>query len=202
MPHADRWKRPGGGTHIGKGYGDVPRSWPPFFRPVAAPQPTNLPSMRRSCPGGTHIGKGYGDVPRLWPPFFQASRRSLAYQFTLNEPLVWPPFSIFRKFVHFQPCFGQNSNSLDQNFSTFSFPKPPFARKIRSLDPTFWNPRGIHPPKKKIECPPLALLCPLFSICRKFLHFQPCFSQNFSSLDPNFLNFRSQDPQFQGKTAP
>ena len=28
---------PGGGTHIGKGYGDVPRSWPPFFRPVAAP---------------------------------------------------------------------------------------------------------------------------------------------------------------------
>ena len=28
---------PGGGTHIGKGYGDVPWSWPPFFRPVAAP---------------------------------------------------------------------------------------------------------------------------------------------------------------------
>ena len=27
----------GGGTHIRKGYGDVPRSWPPFFRPVAAP---------------------------------------------------------------------------------------------------------------------------------------------------------------------
>ena len=41
------WTR--GGTHIGKWYGDVARSWPPFFRPVATPQPTNLPSMRRSC---------------------------------------------------------------------------------------------------------------------------------------------------------
>ena len=29
--------RPRGGTHIGKGYRDVPRSWPPFFRPVTAP---------------------------------------------------------------------------------------------------------------------------------------------------------------------
>ena len=26
-----------GGTHILKGYGDVLRSWPPFFRPFAAP---------------------------------------------------------------------------------------------------------------------------------------------------------------------
>ena len=46
------------------------------------------------------------------------------------------------------------------------------------------------------------LLCLLFSIFRKFLHFQPCLSQNFNSLDPNFLNFRSQDPHFQGKTVP
>ena len=29
------WVR--GGTHIGKGYGDVPQSWPPFFRPVTTP---------------------------------------------------------------------------------------------------------------------------------------------------------------------
>ena len=31
------YKTPGGGTHIGKGYGDVPQSLPSFFRPVAAP---------------------------------------------------------------------------------------------------------------------------------------------------------------------
>ena len=31
-----QWQCPGG-THIGKGYGDVTWSWPPFFRPVAAP---------------------------------------------------------------------------------------------------------------------------------------------------------------------
>ena len=61
-------------------------------------------------------------------PFFQASRRSLAYQYALNEPLVWPSFSIFRKFMHFQPCFGQNSSSLDQTFSKFSFPRPPFFK--------------------------------------------------------------------------
>ena len=44
----------------------------------------------------------------------------------------------FRIFSH--ACFGQNSISLD-------------PKKIRSLDPTFWNPRGTHPPEK-VECPP------------------------------------------------
>ena len=48
--------------------------------------------------GGTQIGKGYGDVLRSWPPFLQASRCSLAYQFTVNAPLLWPPFSILRIF--------------------------------------------------------------------------------------------------------
>ena len=27
----------GGGTDLERGYGDVPRSWPPFFRPPGAP---------------------------------------------------------------------------------------------------------------------------------------------------------------------
>ena len=44
----------------------------------------------------------------------------------------------FRIFSH--ACFGQNSISLD-------------PKKIRSLDPTFWNPRRTHPPEK-VECPP------------------------------------------------
>ena len=68
--------------------------------------------------GGTHIGKGMG-MCRGHDPFFQASRGSLAHQITVNVPLSCPLFSIFRKFVHFQPCFGQNASSLDQNFSTF-----------------------------------------------------------------------------------
>ena len=49
----------------------------------------------------------------IMTPFFQASRRSLAHQFTVNVPLSCPLFSIFRKFLHFQPWFGQNSSSLD-----------------------------------------------------------------------------------------
>ena len=35
IKHLARGRCPGG-THIGKGYGDVPWSWPPFCRPVAA----------------------------------------------------------------------------------------------------------------------------------------------------------------------
>ena len=62
-------------------------------------------------------------------PFFQVSRRSLAYQFTVNAPLLWPPFSIFRKFLDFHPYFGQNSSSLDPNFSEFSFPRPAFFKE-------------------------------------------------------------------------
>ena len=34
-------------------------------------------------------------------PFFQASRRSLAYQFTINAPLMCPSSLIFRKILHF-----------------------------------------------------------------------------------------------------
>ena len=41
--------RGGGGTDLERGYGDVLRSWPPFFRPVSAPQPTSLRPMCRSC---------------------------------------------------------------------------------------------------------------------------------------------------------
>ena len=83
-------------------------------------------------------------------PFFQASRRSLAYQFTLNEPLVWPPFSIFRKFVHFQPCFAQNISPLDQNFSKFSFPRPPFFKENPLPRPYIMKPAWHTSTGKKI----------------------------------------------------
>ena len=104
--------------------------------------------------GGTHIGKGYGDVPRIMTPFFQASRRSLAHQFTQNAPLLCPLFSIFRKFLHFQPCFGQNSSSLDPNFSKFSFSRPPFFQKNPFPRPYIFKPAWHTPTKKKVECPP------------------------------------------------
>ena len=102
--------------------------------------------------GGTHIGKGYGDVPRSWPPFFQASRRSLALQLTLNAPLLCPLFSIFRKFLHFQPCFGKNSSFLDPNFSKFSFPRPPFFQE-NPLPRPYMKP-AWHTPTKKSWVPP------------------------------------------------
>ena len=100
-------------------------------------------------PGGHSHWKGVWGCAAVMTPFFQAIRRSLAYQFTVNAPLLWLPFSSFRQFLHFQLCFGQNSSSLDPNFSKLLFPRPPFSRKIRSLDPTFWNPRGTHPQKEK-----------------------------------------------------
>ena len=41
-------------------------------------------------------------------------------------------------------------------FQIFVPKTPIYLRKIRSLDPTFWNPRGTHPPKKKLSAPPRA----------------------------------------------
>ena len=99
---------------VGKGYGDVPRSWPHFFRPVAAP-----------------------------------GRRSLAYQFTVNAPLLCPLFSIFRKFLHFQPCFSQNFSSLDPNFSKFSFPRPQFFKEKPLPIPYILKPAWHTSTKKK-----------------------------------------------------
>ena len=74
--------------------------------------------------GGHSHWKGVWGCAAVMIPFFQASRRSLAYQFTVNAPLLCPLFSIFRIFLHFQPCFGQNCSSLDPNFSKFSFTRP------------------------------------------------------------------------------
>ena len=106
-------------------------------------------------PGGTHIGKGYGDVPRSWPLFSDQSPLP-SLPIYRQCALLCPLFSIFRKFLHFQPCFGQNSSSLDPNFSKFSFLRPLFFKENprRSLYLTFWNPRGTHPPNKKLSAPP------------------------------------------------
>ena len=84
-------------------------------------------------------------------PFFQASRRSLAYQFTTIAPLLCPPFSNFRKIFNFQLCFGQNFSSQDANFRSLDhsfFKENPLPR------PYFWKPVWHIPTQKKVECPP------------------------------------------------
>ena len=106
-------------------------------------------------PGGGHSHwKGVWGCAAVMTPFFQASRRSLAYQFTVIAPLLWPPFSNFRQFLDFQPCFVQNSSSLDPNFSKFSFPRPPFYKENPLSRPYLLKPAWFIPTKKKLSAPP------------------------------------------------
>ena len=88
-------------------------------------------------------------------PFFQASRCSLAYQFTINVPLMCPPFSTFRKNLHFQPCFWPKFQlSRGKHFWIFAPKTLIFQGKTRSLDPTFGNARGTYSPKNSWVPPP------------------------------------------------
>ena len=59
--------------------------------------------------GGHSHWKAVWGCAAVMTPFFQASRRSLAYQFTVNASLCLPPFSIFRKFFDSRPKFVQIS---------------------------------------------------------------------------------------------
>ena len=87
-------------------------------------------------------------------PFFQASRRSLAYQFTIIAPFWCTRFQILEKFSIFSLVLVKISALKTQIFRIFVPKTPHFSRKIRSLDPTFGNPCGTHPPKKKLSGPP------------------------------------------------
>ena len=116
-------------------------------------------------PGWGHSHwKGIWGCAAVMTPFFQASRRSLAHQFTVNAPLLCPPFSIFRKFLHFQPCFGQNLSSLDPKFSKFLFPRPHFFKENLLPRPYIFKPAWHTPTQKKVECPPPDILIPFCSI--------------------------------------
>ena len=83
------------------------------------------------------------------------------------------PFSIFRKFVHFQPCFGQNSSSLDQNFSTFSFPRPPFFKENPLPRPYILKPAWHTSTKKMLSALPGDMI---FNACvyKDFVNFCHC----------------------------
>ena len=137
-------------------------------------------ALKKQWLQGLHRGGGHSHWKRVWgcaevmtPNFSLASRRSLAYQFTVNVPLLSPLFLIFRKFLHFQPCFGQNSSSLNPNFSKFLFPRPPFCKKNPLPRPYIL--KHIHQ-KKKVECPPwgfIPWLPPRGSGCRPRVCFTP-----------------------------
>ena len=104
--------------------------------------------------GGHSHWKGVWGCAAVMTSFFQSTCRSLAHQFTLNVPLLCPLFSILRKFLHFQPCFGQNSSSLDPNFSKFLFPRPPFFQENLLPRPYILKPVWHTPTKKKLSAPP------------------------------------------------
>ena len=112
--------------------------------------------------GGTDLKGGWG-CAAVMTPFFQASRRSLAYQFTIIAPLLCPPFSNFRKNFNFQSCFGQNFSSQDANFRSLD---PSFFKENPLPRPYFWKPVWHIPTQKKVECPPpaLTLLLLLYTI--------------------------------------
>ena len=106
-------------------------------------------------PGGGHWPwKGVCGCAAVMTPFFQATRRSLAYQFTIIVPLLCPPFSNFRKIFNFQPCFGQNFSFQDANFPNFRSLDPSFFKENPLPRPYFWKPVWHTPTKKKVECPP------------------------------------------------
>ena len=129
---------------------------PSFFEPVLSP---NAPACQSA--GLTPVSISNMTAPPVMTPFFQASQRSLAYQFTIIAPLLYPPFSNFRKNFNFQPCFGQNFSSQDPNFRSLD---PSFFKENPLPRPYFWKPVWHTPTKKKLSAPPRALHMPFFYI--------------------------------------
>ena len=90
-------------------------------------------------------------------PFFQASRGSIAYHFTINVPLICPPppFSIFRKILHLQPCFRLKFKLSRCKISEFLHQDPSFFKGNLLPRLYFWKlTRHIgYPPKKKLNAP-------------------------------------------------
>ena len=109
-------------------------------------------------------------------PFFKASRHSFAFQFTINAPLMCPPFFnfwIFRFlflfvclflfffvfvfvylfFIIFSLVLAKIWDLWNQSCQNFRskpvVPRPSFSKKIRFFDPSFGNRCGTHPQKKK-----------------------------------------------------
>ena len=68
--------------------------------------PTYCENIAGLVPGGGHSHwKGVWGCAAVMTPFFQASRRSLAHQFTLNVPLLCPPVFNFQNIFAFSTMF-------------------------------------------------------------------------------------------------
>ena len=102
-----------------------------------------------TCRGANLHWKVIWGCATVTTPFFQASWHFLAYQFTLNAPLMCPAFSILRKIMDFQSCFGQNFSSQDANFPNFCSQVPSFSKENSLPRSYFWKPVWNKPTKKK-----------------------------------------------------
>ena len=131
------------------------------YRPVQCSSPFNnlTCAPRRSMKkarGALTLERGMG-MCRGHDLLFsgQSPLLSLPIYLTVNAPLLCSLFSIFRKFLHFQPCFSQNFSSLDPNFSKFSFPRPPFFKEKPLPRPYILKPAWhTSTTTKKVELPP------------------------------------------------
>ena len=96
LPTGGRWANersppsPGGrgGTDLESWYGYVPQSWPPFFRPVGTPQPTNLPSMCHLCAPHFQLLEKFAfsqNFSLVFGPKFQLSRGKIS-EISLPDP--------------------------------------------------------------------------------------------------------------------
>ena len=81
---------------------------------------------------------------RISPIFFLIQKE--------NGKMHPPPFSVFRKILHFQPLVKILALKT-QFFQIFVPMTPHYSRKTRPLDLTFGKPCGTHPPKK-LSAPP------------------------------------------------
>ena len=120
--------------------------------------------LKQKAWGGHYHWKVVQGCAVVMTPFFQAKRCSLAYQFTINAPLMCPrfQFSIYRKISIYSLVFLRPKFQLSRcKISEFFAPKTlQFSRKTHSLDPTFVNLHSTYPPKI-VKCPPWAKGCTL-----------------------------------------
>ena len=94
------------------------------------------PNKGNPMGGGHSHWKVVRGCAAVMTPFFQASRLSLAYQFTINVQLMCPHFQLLEKFYIFSLVLAKISAVKMQIFQILVPKTPHFSRKIPSLDPT------------------------------------------------------------------
>ena len=102
--------------------------------------------------GGHSHWKGVWGCAAVMTPFFQASRGSLAYQFTVNAPFLWLPFSIkiFCIFTMFWPKFLLSR----PKFFKILFPRPQFFNENPLPRPYILKPVWHTSTKTKLSASP------------------------------------------------